>query len=97
MKVILGHRQTGKTVKLIRMSAKTNTYIVASSQQEASRIFRKAKELGLNIPLPITFNEFISHGYYGKGINGFLIDNADYLLRSLSTVPILAVSMTKEV
>jgi hypothetical protein len=49
-------------------------------------------QMGLNIPLPITYDEFIQKRY-GRNISGFLIDNLDLFLKHLSNVPINAVTM----
>lgn len=95
MQIILRPRQMGKTTELIRMSAETFAYIIVRSKNDATRIFHQAKEVGLDIPFPLTFQEFISGEYFGKNIKGFLIDNADDLLQSLSKgVPVQAISVT---
>jgi len=94
MKVISRPRGMGKTTELIKMSAKENQYIVCSTYNDCTRVFRQAQSLGLDIPFPITFDEFIRREYYGKGIKGFLIDNADLLLQHMSSVPIEAVTIT---
>ena len=97
MKVIYGKRQSGKTTKLIKLSAKKWYYIVCSTKQECTRIALSARQLGLDIPFPITFHEFINGQFnYGGGIKGFLIDRADYLLQTLAReVPIEAISIDK--
>lgn len=95
MKVVLRGRGGGKTTELIRISARTNSYIVAMSRDEAGRIFAQAQAMGLNIPYPITFDNFLDHQYSSWGIRDFLIDNADVLLQRLSRgVNIVAVSVT---
>ena len=94
MEKILMHRGYGKTYQLIKKSSITGDYIVCHSQQEAHRLQQEAQVLGFKIPLPITYFEFSEKKYYGKGINGFLIDNADLLLKSLSNVPINAITMS---
>jgi hypothetical protein len=94
MKQITGGIRSGKTTELIRLSAETGGYIVCLNMDEASRIQFQSQEMGLKIPFPITFDEFKSHQYYGRGIKGFLIDNADMLLKSMSSVPVLAITMS---
>lgn len=69
------------------------SYIVCIDQQEAYRISQRAQEMGLSIGFPITFDEFRKGEYYSRNIRNFFIDNADYLLRSLSDVPIRAITM----
>ena len=52
-----------------------------------------AREQNLDIPFPITYHEFLE-GRYGMWISGFLIDDADELLRQISRAPITAITMT---
>lgn len=80
-KLILGDRQSGKTTELIKESARTGAYIVVSCRKEAHNVFGSAKELGLNIPFPLTVAEVIyespSSYIFQKGI---LIDNLERIL-----------------
>ena len=80
-KLILGDRQSGKTTELIKESARTRAYIVVSCKNEARNVFMSAKELGLNIPFPLTVAEVIyespSSYIFQKGI---LIDNLERIL-----------------
>ena len=94
MQIILRKRQMGKTTELIRMSAETFAYIVVPTKNDASRVFQMAKKMGLDIPFPLSFDEFIRGQYHGKNIKGFLIDNADMLLQYMSKgVAIKAISL----
>lgn len=86
---------SGKTTQLIKISAETGAYIVCLNMDEAARIQHQSQQMNLKIPFPITFDEFISRKYYGAGIKGFLIDNIEMLLQSMSNVPILAITMSK--
>ncbi len=88
MKTYIIPRGKGKTIKLIKKSSETGDCIVCCSIEEASKIHLKSLDMRLNIQFPITYNEFIKKHYYGSRISGFLIDNADMLLQSLSNVPI---------
>ena len=83
MKVILKARNAGKTIELIKLSAKNGGYIICRSMEEASGIQKTAIKMGLSIPFPISWDEFIKKRYYAKGIKSFLIDNADDLLQEL--------------
>jgi len=94
MKTYIIPRSKGKTIKLIKESARTNNYIVCHSIDEACRIQALAIEMKLQIPLPITYYEFLEKRYYAKGINGFLIDNADMFLQSISNVPINSITVS---
>lgn len=94
MQIILRKKQMGKTAELIRMSAETLAYIVVPTKNDASKVSQMAKEMGLDIPFPLSFDEFIRGQYYGKNIKGFLIDNADMLLQYMSKgVAIKAISL----
>lgn len=98
MKVILRPRQTGRTQELIRMCSEAEkrgevSYLVCSSQEEASRIYQEAEKLKLAIAFPITYYEFIKGQYAGRNIENFYFDNADRFLQSLTRVHIRAVTM----
>ena len=58
MTVYIAGRQTGKTIYLIRMSAKTGAVIVAPTYQMVSYIDQMARKLGLKIPPPISVVEW---------------------------------------
>ncbi len=94
MKTHIIPRGKGKTTELIKKSAKSGDYIVCHRLDEANRIQMEAQEMGLKIPLPITYDEFFKKRYYEKGISGFLIDNADMFLQSLSNVPINSITVS---
>ena len=97
MKIIAKPRKSGKTVELIKMSAKSHSYIVCQNQRDSSRIFAMAKEKGLDINFPITYGEFINNRYCGKGIKGFLIDDIDILIQYMCRdAGIEAVTITTE-
>ena len=94
VKIITGARRVGKTFELIKESAKTGNYIVCHSKQECSRILSEAVKHKLNIPMPISYYEFMNKQYYGKHINGFLIDDIDRFLWMISNVPINTVTFS---
>lgn len=94
MKMIILERGKGKTIELIKLSAETGCYIVCFDIEEVSRVVCLSKEMGMSIPFPLTFQEFASGQYYAKGIKGFLIDNAELFIQSLSKVPVVAISIS---
>lgn len=96
MKVI--YRRTGndKTIDTILACAKDNGYIVCFNREEADRVHKLSAELGLNIPLPITFNDFLGQRYNVRGVKNFYIDNVDMCLQSISSVPIKLLTATKD-
>ena len=58
MTVYIARRQAGKTTYLIRVSAKTGAVIVAPTYQMVKYIDQMARELGLQIPPPISVLEW---------------------------------------
>lgn len=97
MKVILSGVRSGKTTKAIKIAAKNDLYIVCHSLGECSRIAQQAKDAGLNIRFPVTFEELIRKQYYAKGIKGIVIDNVDMLLQKLvPDLKIEAITINKE-
>ena len=84
MKVICNGRGTGKTTELIEMASGEPYYLVCATHRDAYWIAEKAKEMGKDILFPLTFDEFLSHAYYGKNVGGFLIDNVDLLVQYIS-------------
>ena len=88
-------KRSGKTTKLINISAITGYYIVCCSQKRANEIQSYAKQLGQTIPFPLTFNEFLQK-QYSTNIRAVLIDGADLLLESLSLVKIEAITINQE-
>lgn len=94
MQTLIIPRGKGKTTELIKRSAITKEYIVVINLIEVKRIEEIARDLDLKIPQPITFSEFRDRKYYGAGIKGFLIDNADLFLQSLTNVPINSITVS---
>ena len=96
MEIIYRSRGQGKTTDLIKMSAKNGYCLVCSTMNQVQWVWNHARAHDLDIPFPITFGEFINHQYHGKGVKGFLIDDADQLLQYMSSVPVFAVAMTDD-
>lgn len=96
--ITIGDRRSGKTTKLIKRSAEEGSYILAASKAQANIIFKQAKDMGLNIPYPITPSD-VSKGMGIRGTNirrkGVLIDEGLELLRAfLISIPIREVILT---
>ncbi len=81
---IIGEKGTGKTEKLIELAAKDFCYIVVRSESVARQIAERARKKGIDIPFPLTYNEFIKGNFYGRGIRCFVIDDVDALLWHLA-------------
>lgn len=95
MRVIARGRQSGKTTNLIHRAAADFLYIVTVNHREAERVHRQAMDMGVDIPQPITFDEFMSGRFHASGVKGFVIDNVDVLLESIAgSVPVVAFAAT---
>ncbi len=77
------------------MAAEENLYIVCSDRKEVCRVSDQADKMGLDIHFPLTFTEFLDGRYTGRFIDGFVIDNAEYLISTLAMgAPVKAISIT---
>lgn len=54
---IIGGRQSGKTIRLIKEASKTNGFIVCPTRNMAENVFQTARELGYCIFKPITYEQ----------------------------------------
>ena len=93
--VVVGDRQSGKTTKLIKLSAKTGATIICSSRNAARHTIAIAKHLKLTIPTPQTYDWLLSGQSLGYDYsNGVLLDDIDLFLRhKLGHVAIKAMSI----
>lgn len=97
MKVIAKPRQTGKTTDLLKLAEKNFSYIVCPTILEANSLYAYACDQKINIPQPISWYEFLEKKYYQHGIKGgFMIDNLDMCIQSMSPVEIKAVTLNKD-
>lgn len=86
MTVYIAGRQTGKTVFLIQQSARTGAVIVAPTCQMVGYIDRMARDLGLQIPPPITVADWI-RGLVGQREDRdktYLVDELQIVLNQLN-------------
>ena len=74
-------RRTGKTTKLVKMSAETGAIIVSPNRHMAYYVELIANDLGLDIPTPITAHQFVS-----AIINGGRVKDQKYLIDELQMV-----------
>lgn len=79
MNILVGKRQQGKTTHLIKMSAAGEGIIVAPTEQSVDYIKGQAKEMGLDIPEPITRAKLLRYGTIGK--DSYLLDELGGILR----------------
>ena len=83
--VICRGRQTGRTTELIKRCKEYRyALIVCPNIQMAKYIFHMAKEMGIDIPNPITFKDFVNGRFYAPHIDAFLFDNLDLCLMGCS-------------
>lgn len=92
MEIICRGRKTGKTIQLIRMSAKTGTPIVVGSMAEKQSIKDMEKALGIIIPEPFTVSE-LKGGKYVPPTSVY-VDNAECLLQRLLETKIAAITIS---
>jgi len=70
----------GKTCELIRLSALHGYTMVVRDEKDKARVLTVAKELGLTVAMPITYDEFWQRRYMGRKLE-LMIDDVDALLR----------------
>ena len=96
MKIINQPRSSGKTTELIKRCHERGGWIVCFSEGECVRVFRVAKDMGLKIALPITFDRFLNAKYSYTRTPPVYIDYLDECLRQVSRNPIDTVTFTEE-
>lgn len=95
MNIIYKSRGKGKTTELIKMSAEKNLYILVADRNRQREVFNLARDLNLNIPFPITVEDYFRDKLRGSFINTILIDDADYVLQQIfNTVVIDTITIT---
>ena len=97
MDILVGKRQHAKTTHLIRRSADEWIYILTSNHTRASEIFNMAKNMNLDIPYPVTLDEYLNFGFKGSSItrDGILIDDADQILQMIfARLPIRCITIS---
>ena len=82
MEIITTVQGGGKTEMLIKMCAEKGGQIACASDAQAEAIFERAKRLGLNIPMPMTHDEFLK-GRLPPDNGGYFIDDLDLLFVKL--------------
>ncbi len=97
MNWIIKEREAGKTTELIKKSSETGYYIIVATRQHARNLFNLAKSMNINIPFPITVEEYFrSDKLHGSYIKNVLIDDVDEILKTIfNTVIIDTCTLTK--
>ena len=83
MKIMLGGKNSGKTTKLVKVSAREKIHIICSNFQRKFNILDVAKKLKLDIPEPITLCEVVNNKLIGINDQRILIDDAEIILTRL--------------
>lgn len=94
-------RQSGKTTKLIKKSSKNNIPIIVGSLENVKSVEYMAKELGLQIPKPLTYSQLLDHQIISKNGNKVKVyfDDLEYLLGNISNrynIDILEINISDE-
>jgi len=92
MKVITGPRQCGKTTMLIQESAATGVPIVCLDALRREQVMRLARQLGYEIPIPMTVSEQTTNGYAEE----VLVDDTDVILQHTLHARINTVVLNQE-
>lgn len=96
MKKIIKPRGKGKTTELIKLSAKTNTYILVANKKRQRQLMELAYSMNVIIPYPVTIDDYMRTQFRGSFIKHILIDDADDILqRFFNTVVIDAITITE--
>ena len=97
-KYLIGERCRGKTTRLIGRSAKEGIYILVANKEMVRCVADQAKEMGLDIPFPVTLDEYLrGNKFQGSSIRrgGLLIDDLGMVLNQLfGGIPIREVTLT---
>lgn len=93
IELIILPRRHGKTAEIIKIANKEWLYIVCCDRKRVEHISKMAKNMGLDIPYPVSLNELPLRSQYIKKV---LVDDADDVLRNLIGKEIRAISMTKD-
>ena len=97
MEKIILPRGEGKTTKLIQMSHDTWTYILVVDGKRQREVANLARKMEIDIPYPVTLEDYMRSRFHGSFIRRILIDDADDVLKALfSNLEISAITMTEQ-
>lgn len=91
--MIGGRRTCGKTTELIKKSSEEHLYIVCANQNRLRVITQMAKNMGFDIPFPITVDELPLRSQF---IEQVLVDDIESVLYQLIRKPILMASTSMQ-
>jgi hypothetical protein len=90
MKLIVGSASSGKTKRLLELSASNQVPILCESIERVERLVVKARGYGYNIPMPLIAEELKAD------VKLVYIDEIDNLVEKLLKVNVGAVSINKD-
>jgi hypothetical protein len=90
MKLIVGSASSGKTKRLLELSAANQVPILCESIERVERLVVKARGYGFNIPMPLVAEELKAD------VKLVYIDEIDNLVEKLLKVNVGAVSINKD-
>jgi len=90
MKLIVGSASSGKTKRLLELSAANQVPILCESIERVERLVVKARGYGFNIPMPIVAEELKAD------VKLVYIDEIDNLVEKLLKVNVGALSINKD-
>lgn len=83
--IIAGKRQSGRSTALIKKSAETGIYILVANRKRAEHLALLARDLGYDIPFPVTLRDYFRSKFTGSCIrrDGIFIDDVDDVVEEL--------------
>lgn len=94
MEILSMERGSGKTTKLIKISNKTKAPIICRTRKMAKLIKERAKEMGLEIPNPMTIDMYKNEKYRYEKV---LIDDIDLVLKMYLNSEIVCATTSCEI
>lgn len=95
-KIIVEGRRSGKTTKAIKQSGRTWKYILVPNRAMAKLIFNQAMEMGVDIPYPITIDEWARGGVDSRvKREGVIVDEGLMMLEQMLGTHIHMITMSE--
>lgn len=83
--IIVADRCTGKTRHLIQKCSQDEySLIVCPTRAMCKYTFKEAESMGVKIPMPITFEDFVKGRFYSSNVNKFYFDELGMSLSSMA-------------
>lgn len=90
MRIIVGSRSSGKTKRLLELSAANGIPILCESAEKAARLADKARGYGYRIPTPITLENLT------PALREVYVDEIDAVFAYVHGVKVRAATINKE-